>query len=118
MNGKPWLQKGRGRRRTPGTMNGTEQKYAEHLEHLVWMKEILWYRFEGMTFRLANMTRYTPDFSVMLPSGLIELHEVKGHWEDDARVKIKVAAEQFPFAFVGVKPIAKKHGGGWKREEF
>jgi hypothetical protein len=28
----------------------------------------------------------------MLADGQLQAHEVKGHWEDDARVKIKVAA--------------------------
>ena len=48
----------------------------------------------------------------------MELHEVKGHWQDDARVKIKVAAEQYPFRFVAVKARAKKDGGGFSEEEF
>ena len=57
--------------------------------------------------RSADATRYTPDFLVELPGGLLELHEVKGFWRDDARVKFKVAAELFPmFRFVAVK---RKH---------
>ena len=52
----------------------------------------------------------------------IELHEVKTewkgrgvHWEDDARVKIKVAAEMYPW-FVW-KSVADTREG-WKVEEF
>ena len=54
----------------------------------------------------------------MLANGQIELHEVKGFWMDDARVKIKVAAEMYPFKFVAIKVKAKKDGGGYSVEEF
>ena len=50
--------------------------------------------------------------------GILEMHEVKGFWQDDARVKIKVAASIYPFRFVAVKARAKKHGGGWEVENF
>lgn len=79
---------------------------------------VLWYEFEAMKFRLADNTFYTPDFAVMLASGELEMHEVKGFWEDDARVKIKVAARLFPIRFVAVKPRSKKAGGGWQTEVF
>jgi hypothetical protein len=49
---------------------------------------------------------------------VIELHEVKGFWTDDARVKIKVAASIYPFKFMAVKPRPQKVGGGWEVEEF
>lgn len=101
-----------------GQMNKTEQAYAETLEGLKVAGEILWYKFEGMKFRLADKTFYTPDFAVMLADGQIELHEVKGHWMDDARVKIKVVSDMYPFQFVAVKKRAKKAGGGWDMEWF
>ncbi len=80
--------------------------------------EIAWYRFEGIKLRLANNTFYTPDFAVMLATGEMELHEVKGFWTDDARVKTKVAADQYPFRIIGVTVKPKKAGGGWNIEEF
>ena len=102
-----------------GTMNKTEQAYAHHLDWLKSEGEVLEYRFESVTLRLAKRTRYTPDFMLIMDDGTIELHEVKGFWRDDARVKIKVAAEMYPmFRFVAVKKIAKKHGGGWSAEGF
>lgn len=101
-----------------GKMNKTEAEYGALLAQLQMTGEIRWYSFEGMTFKLADNTRYTPDFAVMRTDGLIELHEVKGFWRDDARVKIKVAAELFPFRFIAVKKRAKKAGGGWDREVF
>lgn len=101
-----------------GQMNKTEAAYAQHLELLRIAGTIAWYKFEGIKLRLADNTFYTPDFAVMLADGLIEMQEVKGFWQDDARVKIKVAAEIYPFRFVAVRPQAKKHGGGWDTEVF
>ena len=54
----------------------------------------------------------------MLPGGLLECHEVKGFWQDDAKVKIRCAAAKFPFRFVAMKKKAKKDGGGWESQEF
>ena len=101
-----------------GQMNKTEQAYANHLAQLQAVGGILWHRFEGMKFRLADNTFYTPDFAVMKPDGHIELHEVKGYWMDDARAKIKIAADMYPFRFIALKARAKKDGGGWVVKEF
>lgn len=101
-----------------GQMNKTESEYAQHLELLKRTGKIAWYRFEGMKFRLADNTFYTPDFAVMRSDGALEMHEVKGFWHDDARVKIKVAAEQYPMAFIAVRKKANKEGGGWEIERF
>lgn len=101
-----------------GAMNKTEQAYGAHLEALKAAGEVLWYRFEGMKFRLADATFYTPDFAVMRSDGMLECHEVKGFWEDDARVKIKCAAEMYPLTFIAVMPRAKRDGGGWMVERF
>ena len=40
--------------------------------------EVAWYTFEGITMRLAGNTFYWPDFAVMLTSGALQMHEVKG----------------------------------------
>lgn len=86
-----------------GRMNNTEFEYSKKLELMKQSGEILWYSFEALKFRLADNTSYTPDFVVMRSDGLIELHEVKGFWTDDARVKIKVAADMYPFVFKAIK---------------
>lgn len=99
----------------PGEMNKTERAYAEYLERLKLGGQICDWKYEAVKLRLADKTFYTPDFMVVMPDGVIELREVKGHWEDDARVKIKVAAEQFPFRFIAVR---KGRGGSWEKEEF
>jgi len=96
-------------RLAPGRMNKTEAAYAQHLEIRKHAGEIVQFHFEAVKFRLARRTFYTPDFLVVLTSGAIEMHEVKGHWEEDARVKIKVAAAMFPcFRFVVVKLIDRQ----------
>ena len=123
---------GRGtKRKLLGEMNKVEAAYADHLESLLKAGEIAWYRFEAWTFKLAPDTRFTPDFIVMLADGMFEAHEVKGgkkkkvngvatgertFWiEEDAKLKIKVAAEMMPLRFSIVYPIG---GGQWGRKDF
>ncbi|PHV31754.1 DUF1064 domain-containing protein [Janthinobacterium sp. BJB312] len=101
-----------------GAMNKTEQAYALTLEQRKAAGEVEWYKFEGLKFRLADNTFYTPDFAVLLAGGALEAHEVKGFWQDDARAKIKIAADMYPLRFVAVQALPKKAGGGWKVEEF
>lgn len=102
----------------PGEMNKTEARYAEYLEECKARGEVKWFKFEGLKFRLADNTFYTPDFPVMLANDELECREVKGYWTDDARVKIKVAADMYPMRFVAVTSLSKKLGGGWKIEDF
>lgn len=97
-----------------GTMNKTEAAYAQYLELQKRAGEILWYSFEAIKLRLADKTFYTADFAVMAKDGVLEMHEVKGFWEDDARVKIKVAADKYPFRFRAFTKV----GNGWDVEVF
>ena len=104
-------------RHVPGKMNKTEAAYAARLDVLKAAGEID-YLFESVKFRLADNTHYTPDFFVVCEDHF-EVHEVKGFWRDDARVKWKVAAEQYPwFRFVAARVLPKKQGGGWKIEVY
>lgn len=102
----------------PGAMNKGEAAYAAHLEAQKHAGTVLWYRFEGVKLRLADNTFYTPDFAVLGADAVMECHEVKGFWQDDARAKIKIAADLYPFRFKALKVRAKKHGGGWEVEDF
>lgn len=101
-----------------GAMNKTESDYGAHLALLKAAGTVQWFRFEGLKLRLADNTFYTPDFAVMADDGVLECHEVKGFWTDDARVKIKVAADAYPFRFLAIKKLPKKDGGGWTVERF
>jgi hypothetical protein len=105
---------GRGVQRVPGRMNGLETQYAAYLEGLRRAGNIAWYAFDALKLRLAEATFYTPDFLILNADLSLEVHEVKGFWEDDARVKIKVAAEKFPFSFKAVR----KQKGEWVYENF
>lgn len=103
-----------------GQMNKTEAAYAAHLEARRRAGEIAWIKFEGVKLRLADNTFYSPDFAVMCADGVLEMHEVKGslnYIQEDAKVKIKVAAEMYPFQFILVAPKPKKEGGGWDVKE-
>jgi len=94
-------------------MNGTERAYAAHLALRQRAGEILWYEFEAITLKLAEDTRYTPDFPVLYADGTLGMIEVKGLMRDDAFVKLKVAAKLFPFRFTLVRKALKKNGGGF-----
>lgn len=100
-----------------GQMNKTEKAYADHLSLLQRAGELLWFRFEGVKLRLADNTFLTVDFAVMAASGILEMIDVKGSpaiFSEDAKVKMKVAADTYPFVFKVVFPIPKRDGGGWK----
>ena len=108
-------------RHEPGVMNKQEAEYAARLDLLKAAGQILDWRFEALTLTLTRINRgvrLTPDFLVIYPDHF-ELHEVKGHWEEDARRVMKVAAEMFPwFDFRAFRRRAKKDGGGWEEEAF
>jgi hypothetical protein len=80
----------KGRRRVAGTMNQTEaafeQMFIQRKPH----------GFEEITLKLAADCRYTPDFWVLDEDDVLAFEEVKGHWRDDAKVKIRMAADKFP----------------------
>jgi len=104
-----------------GELNKTEEAYRAHLEARRLAGEVVWYLFEPFRLTLAPKTTYAPDFLVQLASGHLEVHEVKGVWMDDARVKIKVAARLLPvFKFIAVKKVdnGKGRDPSWSVEEF
>lgn len=101
-----------------GELNKQEAAYAKLLDQQLHAGEILWWKFEGIKLRLADNTFLTVDFPVMRSDGLLEMRELKGHWLDDARAKIKIAASMYPFRFLALTPRPKKHGGGYDVEEF
>ena len=112
------------RHHTPGKMNQLEQRYALHLEGCKACKEIYWYAFEAIKLRLADNTYFTADFIVMRADGVLEIREVKPragqsmkYWcEEDAKIKVKLVAELFPFVVKIVWPSSTT--GGWESEEF
>lgn len=111
-----------------GQMNKTETRYERDvLRPLRLAGEIARYSYEAITLTLAhnvtgkrNGTTYTPDFFVVWPDHM-EFKEVKarrGNWSsmrDDALVKLKIAAEQFPmFKFT----LVEYERGQWNETEY
>jgi len=106
-------------RRQPGKMNRYEEMYLEQILHpLLSSGEVSKILYEGITLKLADRLRYTPDFTVILSNGTVEFHEVKGFWKDDAKAKIKMAAAIFPARFVAAVPKIRKAGTTWTYTEF
>jgi hypothetical protein len=99
-----------------GAMNKTEAAYERDLRDAQALGDIQWYLFEGIKLRLADNCFYSPDFIVLASDNVLECHEVKGAraiFQDDAKVKVKVAAARFPFRFKVIFPRLKRDGGGW-----
>lgn len=103
-----------------GKMNGLEREYANILQARLLAGEILWWRREGMNLQLSetDTAYYKGDFIVQALDGTIEIHETKGHWEHEALLRIKFAAEVWPFKFIAIGKKTKKEGGGWWVREF
>ena len=105
-----------------GEMNKTEAAYAQFLESEKQAGRVAAYWFESMKLKIADGKCWlTPDFLILRPDGSLELHDTKGSpavFMDDAKVKMKVAASQYPFPVFVVYPRPKKDGGGWTYEEY
>lgn len=111
--------RGRGRPKTKTGMNGLETWYAEILEAERLQGKILYWAYEPIKLRLADRTYYTPDFLRMNLDGEVQFIETKAFWEDDARVKIKVAAQTHPFRFFALTcKCRRKQWSIEKLEEF
>jgi hypothetical protein len=114
------------KRRAPGERNKLEASYEAHLELLKRAGEIDDYKFEGVKLRLADNTFFTPDFIVFTKDGFVELHDTKGTttktlkkgkvkapWcEEDAKLKMKVIAEAWPFKML----MVFKTSEGWQTQ--
>lgn len=91
-------------------LNRLEKSWLSSLR----MARYPWIGIQSFTFKLADDCRYTPDFMTIDELGCLTAWECKGFMRDDARVKLRVAARQFPFIkFV----LVTKAGGTFKREE-
>jgi len=84
-------------RHEPGVMNKTEKRMDYELDLLKRAGKIRWYGFETHKLKLAKKTWFNIDFWIEWADGTTEARDVKGSgpMEEDARIKIKVAAEKF-----------------------
>lgn len=93
----------RGGRHEPGRMNKSETFYSMNLDMRKAAGEVKSWMFEAITIRLAKGCSFTPDFAVWMKNDDLVFVEVKRlwkgekkpHYEDDALVKIKWAADLF-----------------------
>ena len=87
-------------RQQPGTKNKTEQRFENEILHtLKATGEVDSWLFDCFKLRVGtDKCWYSPDYMVFRSDGEIELIDVKGGagFEDDALVKIKAAAAQYP----------------------
>ena len=95
-------------------MNGLEARFAEQLEAWKLAGEICWWDFEPIRLRLADGCWFKPDFlsvpGIDQEDTSITLFETKGFMREAARIRIRVAAEKYPFfRFVIVR---------WKNSEW
>lgn len=91
-------------------LNKTEAAWGDYLRASMPGRPVL---AQSITLRLANGCRYTPDFAAINWCGAPAFYEVKGFMRDDAAVKIKVAAAQFPaWAFW----LVWKSKGAWQQQ--
>ena len=102
------------------SMNKTEGRYEQYLELERSGGLILSYAFQPEGLRLGTAFYY-PDFRVITADRVVQFHEVKPakrsgtyYSTDDALVKIKLAAEIHPYAFLIAWP---SKGGQWCRKE-
>lgn len=116
-NAAPAKDVAAGAKKTRG-MNGWETQFSYELEAMRQAGSIVWWQFEGIRFRLADGAWFKPDFADMSKDGVLTVTEIKGHWRESARLRIKVAADRHPFRFVALRKRKAKEGGGWDREEF
>lgn len=72
---------------------------------------------ENLSLRMADRTWYRPDFLVVTAQGRLEIHEVKGHWRDDARAKWKIAAELNRWATFLAITRGRGRDGAWEIEQ-
>jgi hypothetical protein len=105
----------KGRIAKPRGMNKLEAAYGEHLLARQAAGEVAWSQYEGLTFKLGDDCRFTPDWGVMLSNGEFELHETKGpHRREDSIVKLRIAARIYPFRFY---LITRDADGKWEQKE-
>ena len=114
---KGWRQKARGlTNHVRGQMTKAEALYDQELTMLKAAGAVEWYAYEAVRLRIGAGAFYCPDFDVMYSSGYLEYVDVKGSGpiQEASLVRIKAAAQQFPFRFV----IAQQQkNGGFERRE-
>lgn len=127
--------KAKGRMPWSQPMNATECTYDAHLRNCADPNRLIadpvrWWDFQPITILLGPDCRFTPDFLVLYSDDRLELHDTKGakkikvgkragektFWaEEDARIKARVTAAQFPIPIYFVWSLGD---GSWGKKGF
>jgi hypothetical protein len=94
--------------------SGWERDYAINLSMRQAAGEIRWWAYEKFTIKLADDSRYTPDFAIQLADGRFEFHEVKGGHGGRRQAgitKFKVAADEW--SRLGAFVMVEKQAGAF-----
>jgi hypothetical protein len=75
--------------------NATERRYLAHLDLQYKGGEVAAYIWKPGSLSLAKGLTYRPDALVVTNDGYLEIHEVKGFWQDTAKAKWKMCKEKF-----------------------
>lgn len=103
--------RGKTARRQPGKMNRLEASYARHLDARKAAGEVLAWWFERVAFRVGTACFWHADFLVQVADGTLEIHDCKGYARDDATVKARAVADEFPF---DVYHVTHSKKDGWR----
>lgn len=100
-------------RLNPGELNKTEARFDAYLWRQHAVGAVLWHLPQCMSLKLADGCWFRIDFAFLPADRLFTIVDVKGARamiEEDAKVKIKVAAAMFPFRFAYAFPQSKRDG--------
>ena len=93
--------------------NKTEACYRSQV--LARRPDIQTIRYEGITLRMENGHRYTPDWIVVTKTGTVEAHEVKGGYRLHSYGRARLAFDQAAIEFPWLTWIwANKTKDGWR----
>ena len=103
--------------RSDGYKSQLEAYYAAFLEQQTRDGVITGWKYEAVSLRLVDkkigQVWYKPDFRIVFPGGYWVFVEVKGFMRPAARLRLLMAAEQFPeFSF----RLVTRKGGVWRIE--
>lgn len=112
------------KKRDDGYDSQLEADYAQHLAALKLAGKIEDFVYHPFRMKIAGGAYYTPDFIVIAKPDVawdqgysqIEIHECKGFWRESAAVRVKVAADKFPWFRFRIVSWARKTDP-WKFED-
>ena len=80
-----------------------EERFALFLEARCRANKIHSWSYEPLRLRIGTRAFYKPDFMVIGNDGAVTFYETKGRWLEAAKVRIRSAALQHPWAsFIAV----------------